>query len=93
MKYEDIRKAIIGRMATFAGLDQSRIAYPNAPGVFTPPDTGLWCRLGIQHATAFMAGMAADPYTRKPGLIIVQCFARERTGIKALAEAIKGFSA
>lgn len=86
MKYEDIRQAIVGRMAAFTGIEQARISYPNAPGVFTAPESGLWCRLGIQHATAHMAGMADRPYTRKPGLIVIQCFAREKTGIKGLAE-------
>jgi hypothetical protein len=52
--------------------------------VFAPPATGLWCRLNIQYATAFMAGMADQPYTRKPGQISIQCFARERTGTLAL---------
>ncbi|MEI2416217.1 phage tail terminator-like protein [Orrella sp. JC864] len=86
MTYEEIRQAIVGRMAAFSGLEQSRIAYPNHPGIFAPPDEGLWCRLSIQPGPAFMAGMADRPYTRKPGLIVVQCFARERTGIKPLTE-------
>lgn len=93
MTYEEIRVAITARMAAFTGIEQSRIFYPNAPvpaanqdssGVFKPPAEGLWCRLHIGHATAFMAGMADKPYTRKPGLITVQCFARIRTGMKGL---------
>ena len=83
MTYEDIRRLITARMVAFAGLPQSSIDYPNTQ-TFTPPATGLWCRLNIQHATAFMAGMADKPYTRKPGQISIQCFARERTGMKAL---------
>jgi hypothetical protein len=95
MTYEQIRQAIVGRMVTFSGIEQARIFYPNAQypkdnldtsGVFKPPATGLWCRLNIGHATAFMAGMADQPYTRKPGQIVVQCFARVRTGIKGLNE-------
>lgn len=86
MTNEEIRQAIVGRMAAFTGIEQTRIAYPNQPGIFTPPDTGLWCRLNINPAPAFMAGMAAKPYTRRPGLIVIQCFARIRTGIKGLAE-------
>lgn len=84
MTYEQIRQLIVGRMAVFAGLEQARIAYPNQPAVFVPPLAGLWCRLNILHATAFMAGMADKPYTRKPGQISIQCFARIRTGIKEL---------
>ncbi|RON82437.1 hypothetical protein BK635_13125, partial [Pseudomonas chlororaphis] len=61
-------------------------ASPTQPAVFTPPAAGLWCRLNIQHATAFMAGMADRPHTRKPGQISIQCFARVRTGIKAINE-------
>ncbi len=95
MTYEQIRQAIVGRMAAFQGIEQKRIFYPNAQypaentdtsGVFKPPATGLWCRLHIGYATAFMAGMGDHPYTRKPGIITVQCFARVRTGIKGLNE-------
>ncbi|WP_323600623.1 phage tail terminator-like protein [Pseudomonas putida] len=93
MTYSEIYDAIILRMRAFAGIEQSRIYYPNAQlqakdkdtsGVFKPPATGLWCRLHIGHATAFMAGMADQPYTRKPGIITVQCFARLQTGIGSL---------
>jgi len=83
MTYDDIGKLIKARMVAFAGLPQSSIDYPNTP-TFTPPAAGLWCRLNIQHATAFMAGMADKPYTRKPGQISIQCFARLSTGINAI---------
>ena len=86
MTYEQIRALITARMVAFTGIDQARIDYPNQPTVFTPPDSGLWCRLNIQYATAFMAGMADRPYTRKPGQISIQCFARERAGTKAITE-------
>lgn len=86
MTYEQIRALITARMVAFTGVDQARIDYPNQPTVFTPPDSGLWCRLNIQYASAFMAGMADRPYTRKPGQISIQCFARERTGTKAVTE-------
>ena len=86
MTFEQIRSLITARMVAFTGIEQARIDYPNQPAVFTPPDTGLWCRLNIQYATAFMAGMADKPYTRKPGQISIQCFARERTGTKAITE-------
>ena len=86
MTYERIRELISARMASFAGMTREQIDYPNQPTVFDPPETGLWCRLNIQYATAFMAGMADKPYTRKPGQISIQCFARERTGTKAINE-------
>jgi hypothetical protein len=86
MTFEQIRSLLTARMVAFAGLDQARIDYPNQPAVFTPPDTGLWARFNIQYATAFMAGMADQPYTRKPGQISIQCFVRERTGTKAINE-------
>ncbi|OOH81356.1 hypothetical protein BOW65_09750 [Pseudomonas koreensis] len=86
MTFEQIRALITARMVTFTGIDQARIDYPNQPEVFTPPTTGLWCRLNIQYASAFMAGMADRPHTRKPGQISIQCFARERTGTKAINE-------
>ena len=84
MTFEQIRALITARMVAFTGIEQARIDYPNQPTVFAPPATGLWCRLNIQYATAFMAGMADQPYTRKPGQISIQCFARERTGTLAL---------
>jgi hypothetical protein len=86
MTFEQIRALITGRMVAFIGIDQARIDYPNQPEVFAPPATGLWCRLNIQYASAFMAGMADRPHTRKPGQISIQCFARERTGTKAINE-------
>ncbi|WDG52495.1 phage tail terminator-like protein [Pseudomonas chlororaphis] len=86
MTFEQIRALITSRMVDFTGIDQTRIDYPNQKEVFTTPATGLWCRLNIQHATAFMAGMADRPHTRKPGQISIQCFARVRTGIKAINE-------
>ena len=86
MTYEQIRALITARMVAFTGLEQARIDYPNQPAVFTPPTTGLWCRLNIQYATAFMAGMADKPYTRKPGQVSIQCFARLSTGTKAITE-------
>ncbi|MCS3467086.1 hypothetical protein M2401_000807 [Pseudomonas sp. JUb42] len=86
MTYEEIRQLITARMVTFTGIEQARIQYPNQVAAFTPPASGLWCRLNIQHASAFMAGMADKPYTRKPGQIVIQVFARVRTGIKGLNE-------
>lgn len=84
MTYEQIRLAVTARMVAFTGITQDRVEYPNPPTVFVTPITGLWCRLSIQHATAFMAGMADHPYTRRPGQVVIQCFARVRTGTKAL---------
>lgn len=83
MTYENIYDLIKGRMSSFSGSPQPVVDYSNFP-IFKPPATGLWCRLNIQHATAFMAGMADKPYTRKPGQISIQCFARLGTGTKAL---------
>lgn len=86
MTYEQIRAALTARMVAFTGIDQARIDYPNQPTVFTPPAAGLWCRFNVQYATAFMAGMADKPYTRKPGQVSIQCFARLNTGTKAINE-------
>lgn len=84
MTHEEIRLAITARMVAFTGIDKSRIDYSNSPAIFKPPDKGLWCRLNIQYADSFMAGMANKPYTRIPGQIVIQCFARVRTGEKEL---------
>lgn len=84
MTYEEIRLAFIDRMMTFQGIEQSRIEYPNQEEQFDIPANGLWCRMHINYATAFMAGMADVPYTRKPGVMTVQCFTRLRSGVKEL---------
>ena len=85
MTYEEIRTAITARTGAFDGIERARVDYQNATGaVFAPPLTGLWCRMTIQHATAFFAGMADRPHSRKPGQIVFQCFARPRSGMKPL---------
>lgn len=96
MTFEQIRTAIMARMAAFNATPQPVIDYPNQSqaggGAFIPPASGLWCRLSILHGQSFMAGMAAQPYTRKPGRIVIQCFARERTGtgdLTALADKLE----
>ena len=93
MTYEQIRALTTARMVAFTGIDQARIDYPNQPAVFTPPDSGLWCRLNIQYASAFMAGMADRPYTRKPGQISIQCFARVHTGTKSINHLVDALEA
>jgi len=84
MTFEQIRRAITARMSVFPGIDQVRIDYPNALTAFTPPESGLWCRLSIQHGQAFMAGMADRPHSRKPGMVTIQCFDRIGAGLGAL---------
>ncbi|MHB0763171.1 hypothetical protein ACYCFC_02040 [Stutzerimonas sp. NM35] len=86
MTYEQIRVAIIARMASFQGLSQDRIDYPNQPGVFEPPEAGLWCRINLQYGRSFIAGMADVPCTRRPGQIVIQCFDRKDAGIKGLTK-------
>ncbi|WP_057413956.1 hypothetical protein [Pseudomonas cannabina] len=86
MTFELIRQYITARMSSFQSIDQDRIQYPNQPQEFITPATGLWCRLNIEHSGSLMAGMADEPYTRKLGAVIIQCFARTRTGIKGLNE-------
>lgn len=80
MTFEQIRATLLTRMLSFSGIEQSRVDYqlPEPSPRFTPPATGLWCRPTVQYSPSFMAGMADKPYTRKPGLFVVQCFARER---------------
>lgn len=79
MTYEQLRAAIIGRMLTFTGIDQSRIDYQNPGQRFEPPadtggkDDGLWCRLAIETARPITQGLC-EPQARIPGNIIVQCF-------------------
>ncbi len=86
MTYEQIRQAITTRMMAFTGIDSDSIELPNDSVRLDTTSKPLWCRLSIQNAEAHMAGMADRPYTRKPGLIVIQCFAREQTGMKALTE-------
>ena len=93
MTYEQIRELITARMVAFTGVAQTQIGYPNQPVMFDPPEDGLWCRLNIQYGTAFMAGMADRPYTRKPGQISIQCFARVHTGTKSINQLVDALEA
>ncbi|HGU9767126.1 TPA: hypothetical protein ACNFOO_002626 [Acinetobacter baumannii] len=80
MTLEQTRQAIIDRMQSFTGITQNRIQYPNAPD-FIVPKEGLWCRLTIAGGPSFISGIADNPYTRRTGNIMVQCFARPNSGI------------
>lgn len=73
MTYEQLRATIMGRMLTFAGIEQTRIDYQNPLVRFEPPVSGLWCRLIIETARPLTEGLC-EPMTRIPGNIIVQCF-------------------
>lgn len=75
MTYEQLRAAIIGRMQTFAGIEQARIDYQNPLVRFEPPADGLWCRLTIETARPITQGLC-EPMARIPGNIIIQCFDR-----------------
>lgn len=83
MTLEQTRQAIIVRMQSFTGIAQERIQYQNAPG-FTVPKEGLWCRLKIAGGSSFTSGVADKPCTRRTGNIMIQCFDRLHTGVKAL---------
>jgi len=74
MTYEQLRAAIIGRMMTFTGIDQSRIDYQVLTRFNSPAD-GLWCRLTIETAKPVVRGIS-QPQVRIPGHIIVQCYDR-----------------
>lgn len=96
MTYEEIRVALMRRLAAFDGIEQGRIDYPNQSAPFEQPKEGIWCRLSIQHGEAFMAGMADKPHTRRSGRLVIQCFDREGNGIGPLsrlaAELIEHFA-
>lgn len=83
MTLEQTRQAIIDRMQSFTGIAQDRIQYPNAPG-FKVPQEGPWCRLKIAGGASFTSGVADKPCTRRTGNIMIQCFDRLHTGVKAL---------
>ncbi|MCH2072961.1 hypothetical protein [Acinetobacter pittii] len=83
MTLEQTRQAIIDRMQSFTGIAQDRIQYPNAPG-FKVPKEGLWCSLTIAGGASFTSGVADKPCTRRTGNIMIQCFDRLHTGVKAL---------
>lgn len=85
MSLEQTRKAIIDRMQSFTGIAQDRIQYPNAPG-FNVPKEGLWCSLTIAGGPSFTSGVADKPCTRRTGNIMIQCFARHRSGVKGVTE-------
>lgn len=83
MTLEQTRQVIVDRMQSFTGIAQDRIQYPNAPE-FSVPKEGLWCRLKIAGGTSFTSGVADKPCTRRTGNIMIQCFDRLHTGVKAL---------
>lgn len=85
MTYEEIRVALMGRLATFEGIEQGRIDYPNQKSPFKQPKEGVWCRPTVQYGEAFMAGMADKPHTRITGRLVIQCFDREGDGTGGLA--------
>ncbi|EKU29568.1 DUF4128 domain-containing protein [Alcaligenes sp. DN25] len=84
MNFEQISKAIIDHMVALTGIAQERIEYPNAHAAFTPPDTGVWCRLLIKNTDSEISGMGAKPYTRKSGEILIECFDRLGQGRQEL---------
>ncbi|WP_322976603.1 phage tail terminator-like protein [Acinetobacter pittii] len=85
MTLEQTRQAIIEHMQAFTGIGQERIQYPNAPE-FNVPKDGVWCRLAIVGGPSFISGIADKPCTRRTGNIMIQCFARHRSGVKGVTE-------
>lgn len=92
LTYESLRATIIGRMQTFASIDQDCIDYQNPLVRFEPPADGLWCRLTIETTRPVTQGLC-EPRARIPGNIIVQCFDRAisqtpTVGLVKLADAL-----
>lgn len=77
------RKIINDHVKSFLGIEQNRIQYFNQPN-FTPPTTGLWCRVTIQYSESFESCLYKGVMIRDYGIINIQIFARKGTGDVAL---------
>lgn len=97
MTFDEIRVALMARAMVFFSYakdafapdfnnDSSYVDYPNQIVRFVPPDEGIWCRVSVQFGQAFLAGMSKEPYSRKPGVFTIQCFARMQTGVKTITQ-------
>ena len=78
MNFEGVRQAIATRLSTWTGLPASSIAWENK--LFTPPTTGVWCRVTLQYAPSVIACLADVPHTRDLGAVVIQIFDRLDAG-------------
>lgn len=85
MNNSEARLAINARIKSFTGIEQSKIQWANQKD-FTPPTSGLWCRVTIQYSDSFQAGLYKGQLERDFGIINIQCFARKGTGDIAVIE-------
>lgn len=89
VSYDAIRRAFNNRMMGFPGLDPSRINWPNSEnseGSFPTPKAGEWIAFNIQYGTGVFCGYGEQPQFRRPGQIVIQCFARRATGETGLVD-------
>lgn len=80
MTFEEVRQAIATKMVGWSGLTADRVTYENY--TFTPPASGVWCRVTIQNADSMIACLGAVPQTRDLGAIVIQVFDRQGAGTK-----------
>lgn len=85
MNSSEARLAINARIKSFTGIEQLRIQWSNQKD-FTPPASGLWCRVTIQYADTVESGLYRGLLQRDSGIINIQCFARKGTGDIKLIE-------
>lgn len=76
--YENIRQLVETRMATFTSLP---IAYDNVS--FDSSLHDEWCRLTIQDGDAFNAGIGNGCEIRRTGLVVIQLFTSQWSGVKS----------
>ena len=73
------RKAINDKIKSFDGINKNRIQWTNQKD-FTPPSSGLWCRVTIQYSDSISSGLNLGQCERDFGIVSIQCFARKGTG-------------
>jgi len=80
MNFDAVREAIASKMVGWTGLASSHVTYENY--TFTPPASGVWCRVTIQNADSVVACLGDRPHTRDLGAIVIQIFDKQGTGTK-----------
>lgn len=84
MTLTEAHTALLERVSQFAGIDQSRILYPQSKQPFAVPTTGLWCSVDILASQSLISGIADSPQTRRTSIIQITCYVRPHTGLNAL---------
>jgi hypothetical protein len=80
MNHGEACKVFMQLIGSFDYIDKAHVFTQNQPmkngQPFEPPKEGLWCRVFIRNAPAFISGLGDMPCIRTVGNLIIQCFDR-----------------